>query len=353
MCSTRAPAAVIVLGYGAEEDLGECLSALLDQVEADDELILVDNGIADAARREPGWSTRIRLVRPTENLGFAGGTAYAASMTSRDVLVFVNSDAIVRPGGLDAIIAAATGPDPAFVGGCLRLADEPDLINSAGNPLHFTGVTWAGHCGDPAVNHSDRRQVAVATGGFCAISRRLWDAVGGFDPIFFAYHEDTDLSIRTRLAGHRVEYVPDAVADHYYDFGRSPLKMYLVERNRLMTVLTDFPTPLLMLALPAVVVLEPAFFALAVRQGWARQKVDGWRWLLRHRSELRERRARIQAATSVSDPTQTLMRHMTATIEPPMVEHPPGMHLVNRVLRGYWRGASRAVDRRRARVLDD
>lgn len=138
-------------------------------------------------------------------------------------------------------------------------------------------------------------------------------------------------------------YVPDAVADHYYEFGRTPLKMYLVERNRLITVLTAYPTPLLRATVPALLVLEPAFLLLAIRQGWVRQKVDGWSWIFRHRKELRERRRRVQRLTTVENPSSTLAAQMISRIEPPMVEHPPGMGLVNATLAGYWRAVGRML----------
>ena len=250
--------------------------------------------------------------------------------------MFVNSDAILRPGALGRLVEATREPDVGIAGGCLRLADQPDKVNSVGNPLHYSGITWAGSCGDDADLHRRPTDVAVATGGFFALRREVWDALGGFDPIYFAYHEDTDLSVRSWLSGRRVVYVPDAVADHHYEFGRSPLKMYLVERNRLITVLTDFPDALLRRVLPALLLVEPLLLVQAVLQGWSRQKVSSWAWLLRHRRVLRARRRRVQAA--VTEPS-ALDTHLVTRIEPPMVTAPPGMGLVNGALALYWRWA--------------
>jgi GT2 family glycosyltransferase len=164
--------------------------------------------------------------------------------------------------------------------------------------------------------------------------REVWDDLDGFDPMYFAYHEDTDLSVRSWLSGRRVVYVPDAVADHHYEFGRSPLKMYLLERNRLVTVLTDFPGGLLRRVLPALVVVEPLLLAQAVLQGWGRQKVASMTWLVRNAPRLRARRRRVQAAVTTPD---ALAPHLVSRIEPPMVAAPPGMGLVNAALALYWR----------------
>lgn len=327
-------ASVIVLGYGAEEFLEDALRAVVADLGPDDEVVLVDNGVERSAQRRATWPAVVRVVTPGTNTGFAGGCREGVAAATGEVLVFVNSDAIVRAGALSRLVAAVADPTVGVAGGCLRLADEPDKVNSVGNPLHYAGITWAGSCGEDAALHLVGGDVAVATGGFFAMRREVWDDLDGFDPMYFAYHEDTDLSVRSWLSGRRVVYVPDAVADHHYEFGRSPLKMYLLERNRLVTVLTDFPGGLLRRVLPALLVVEPLLLVQAVLQGWGRQKVSSMTWLVRNAPRLRARRRRVQAAVTTPD---ALAPHLVSRIEPPMVAAPPGMGLVNAALALYWR----------------
>ena len=324
----------IMLGYGTEKHLEDALVALVSAVGDRGEVVLVDNGVVDGPRRRPGWPEQVLVVEPGENTGFAGGCHVGVDASSGDTLVFVNSDAVVEPAAVRELVAALDDPGVGIASGCLLLADTPGAVNSVGNPLHFAGLNWAGSMGEPAEDHEVGTDVAVATGGLFALRRAHWDALGGFDPLYFAYHEDADLSVRTWLSGGRVVYVPTARAVHHYEFSRSPRKMYLVERNRLITVLTDFPDTLLHRVLPALLVLEPLLLGQAVLQGWSRQKVSSWVWLLRNRGELRERRRRVQAA--VTHPT-ALDTHLVARIEPPMVAAPPGMGLVNGALALYWR----------------
>lgn len=330
---------VVVLGYGEEPYLRDCLDALASQLDEEDELILVDNGILDPAHSEPPGPT-LRLGDGT-NLGFAGGCSYAASRATGDALVFVNSDAVVRDDAVAALVAGLDDPRTGMVGGCLRLAEDPGLVNSAGNPLQFTGITWAGGCGDPAEGHAKPGPVAVATGGLFAVRREVWDALGGFEPRYFAYHEDTDLSLRCWMAGWTVQYQPSAVAVHHYEFSRNPGKMYLVERNRLVTVWCDYPPRVLAAALPAVVLLEPALLLLALTQGWGRQKLRSWLWLVRNAGWLRRRRMLVQRGVRVDD--ARIADLMVARIDPPMVPGPPGMGLVNAALDVYWRLARRLI----------
>ncbi|MEW1955069.1 glycosyltransferase family 2 protein [Terrabacter sp. NPDC080008] len=332
---------VIVLGYGAEPLLEEALTAIAADCGPDDEVVLVDNGIEGRSARQDGWPAVVRVVGHGENTGFAGGCVRGADAATGEVLVFVNSDAILRPGALDALTQALADPSVGIACGCLRLADQPDLVNSVGNPLHFSGISWAGACGEPASEHDTPGDVAVATGGLLAMRREAWDALGGFDELFFAYNEDTDLSLRTWLRGWRVRFVPQAVADHHYEFGRSPLKMYLVERNRLITVLTTYPDRLLRSVLPAVLAMELLLLVQAVLQGWSKQKLRSWWWLARHTRLLRARRRRVQADITASD--EDIARLLVSKVEPPMMALPPGMGLVNRGLDAYWRRARRTL----------
>ena len=339
--STRT--SVVVLAYGDEPYLEECLEALARELGENDELLLVDNGITPGTSGNLALPARVQRLGDGHNLGFAGGCNFAARQARGDVLVFVNSDAIVRPGSLMALTSALADPSTGIASACLRLADEPDKINSAGNPLNYLGITWAGGCGEPASAHQQVREVAVGTGGFFALRREVWDALGGFNPQYFAYHEDTDLSLRCWMAGWTVRYIPDAVADHHYEFGRNPRKMYLLERNRLITVLTDYPRSLLLVVLPILLAMEPLFLVLATLQGWPREKLRSWGWVLTHVPQLRRRRSEVQQLLRVDD--SRLAGLMTSRIEPPMVAAPPGMGAVNAVLSAYWAVARRAITR--------
>ncbi|KGN40866.1 hypothetical protein N801_10795 [Knoellia aerolata DSM 18566] len=162
------------------------------------------------------------------------------------------------------------------------------------------------------------------------------------DESYFMYHEDTDLSLRCHLAGLDVVLVPTALATHDHDFSRNARKMFLLERNRFLTVLADFPTHLLLRTLPVLVLLEPMYLLVAARDGWAVEKVRTWMWLLRHPRIIRDRRRRVQA--QVRSPL-ALDDLLTPTVSQTQLEVPPAMALLNRVLALYW-----TLARPRARI---
>jgi GT2 family glycosyltransferase len=329
---------VIVLAYGGEPYLGDCIRALLAEIEAV-EIILVDNGAAQSVGRLPA-TNRLRIERPTKNLGFAGGCNLGASRATGEVLVFVNSDAIVRPGAVGRLAAALRDPGVALVSGGVRLADRPDQMNSVGNPVHFLGVVWAGGFGEPACDHREPCDIASASGAFFAIRRRDWEELQGFCAEYFAYHEDTELSLRAHQKGWRVVFVPDAVIDHHYEFSRNANKQYLLERNRWITVLTVFPKPVLALVLPAMVVFELPLAAVALRQGWFIEKARSWRWLVGNARWLWHRRRWVQSQSGLD--SAAFAGLLSSRIEPAMIDPPPGLGPLNRILSVYW-SVGRAV----------
>ncbi len=340
--SARPRISVVVLAYGEEPVLSECLAALLDgpaSPATDVEVVLVDNGAAAVADVRP--HPHLTLVRPPRNLGFSGGCEVGAAHAAGSVLVFLNSDAVPEPGAVGALAAAVDDPTVGLACGSVRLADRPDVINTVGNPVHFTGVVWVGGYGDPASAHAQRGDVASVTGAFMALRREVWDELGGFPTEYFAYHEDSELSLRAWQHGYRVVYEPGAVVRHHYVHDRSPLKHFLVQRNRLLTVLTVFPRPVLIAVLPAVVLYDAGQAVISARRGHLRGKLVVWASVAKRAGWITRRRAAIQS-TNRMDP-RAFADLLSVRMEPKMIERPPSARLLNRWFEAYWWLARRLV----------
>lgn len=334
MTQTRVSA--VVLAYGAEPFLEPCVRSLLASTGVDVEVVLVDNGCSDGTvdRLAGEQIDGLVVVRPGENLGYAEGCNEGARHATGQVLAFVNYDATVRPETLRRLADVASRPDVGIATGSIRLADEPALLNSAGNDIHFLGLSWSGRFRVPAALHAEEQEVTGASGAGMALTCARWEQLGGFDPTFFMYHDDAELSLRCLLAGLRIVYVPDAVVVHRYEFTRNPRKLYLIERNRLIMLLTSFEARTLLLILPPLLVVEASTLALAVREGWWRAKLRAWWWLATHARYLRDRRSRIQGQRRVSD--RAVVGRFVARIEPGNYELSPLVGVLNRGLELYW-----------------
>jgi len=329
----------IVLAWRAEPMLRRAVEALLSSVKVDVDVVLVDNGCTTddvgTLSRLPG----VRVVGEGENLGFSGGCNLGVAASTGDYVALVNGDAVVEPTTLARLVEELGEPGTGIAAGAVRLADTPELLNSRGNQVHVLGLSWIGGFRERETR-SAPSETAGAMGACLVTTRAHWDRLGGFDPYYFAYHEDADLSIRTWRVGLRVVNVPDAVALHRYEFSRNSFKFYLVERNRLMFVATLWGRRSLVLLGPPLLALELAMLALATRQGWLPDKVRGYRWLWRNRGHLRERRRMLRAERTVPD--RVWMRVLTDRLDTPLI-NPPGTAALNAAMSAYWRAVRRWV----------
>ncbi|HVD38807.1 MAG TPA: glycosyltransferase [Solirubrobacterales bacterium] len=332
----RPTLSVLVVSYENRDDLRRTLPALLPELGDDDELIVVDNkpgdGSAEAVRE---LAPRARLVTMERNTGFAGGANAGAEAASGELLVILNPDAAPQPGFGEAIRRPWVEKRGWSAWQALVADGEGKRINSAGNPLHFTGITWAGGHGLPLDQAPPAGKVAVASGACLAIPRAEWCRAGGFPAEFFMYHEDVDLSVRLRAAGGTVGIEPTAVVAHDYEFGANAQKWFWLERNRLAFLVRIYPGPLLALLAPALLATELALLPVAAAGGWGREKLRAdlafLRWLPRL---LRERRAvQRQRTISAGEFAAALTPDLDSELISPLVRTGP----VRLALRAYWR----------------
>jgi GT2 family glycosyltransferase len=324
----------VVLAYGEQPYLYDVVDRILASTGVSVHVVVVDNGCTspslDPLRERPG----VTLLEPGRNTGFTGGCNLGAAVTDSAYVTFINSDALVEPDALAALVEVAARPEVGIASASLRLAESPELLNSNGNPVHVLGLSWAGHLGEPAARFPEEMRIASATGAAFAVRREVWDALGGFTEEFFAYCEDADLSLRCWQQGWQVVYVPTAVVAHHYEFSRNPNKFYLLERNRLAMVLSLYERRTLLLLSPALVVFEVAMLAVAVVSGWLPAKLRGYRWLLAERRWLGAHRRAVQEVRRRRD--RELADLLTARFEQSVLPLPRGGGLLNALMSGYW-----------------
>jgi N-acetylglucosaminyl-diphospho-decaprenol L-rhamnosyltransferase len=184
------------------------------------------------------------------NLGFAGAAEIAVRDATTPFVVVLNQDARPEPGWLAALLTPLTGPDAYRIA-----AVTSKVIFTADGRLNNTGaiVGRDGYGRDRGFGQPDDGRFAEPEDVFAfsgtAAALRVVAArdVGSFDPSFFLYYEDTDLSWRLQLGGWRVRYAPDAVVRHVHaastDVSSKSFAFYN-ERNRLLMLAKCAPRSL-------------------------------------------------------------------------------------------------------------
>ncbi len=327
---------VLIVAWNSREELARTLPALLAELGEGDELIVVDNDSGDGTEEAVrSLAPTARLLHMGRNAGFAGGCNAGAAVAGGDLLVVLNPDAAPQPGFAEAIRRPWV-QERGWAAWQALVADRGGTrINSAGNPVHFTGIVWAGGHGRPIAAAPPAGEVTALSGACLAIPRRTWEALGGFPEPFFLYHEDVDLSLRLRLRGGRLGIEPAAVVDHEYEFGAREQKWRWLERNRWAFMIRVYPAGLLALIAPALLATELALVGVSIAGGWGRQKFvatfDVIRWLPRL---LRERRE-VQATRTVS--AARFASWLSADLDSPFIGATARSTPVRFALRAYWR----------------
>ncbi len=309
-------ASVIVVSYNSRGYLDGCLDSLITQLDPDDELIVVDNGSTDgSAEFVAAQYPQVRLLR-SENVGYAGGNNRGAEIARGDYLVFLNPDTIVMPGALSALVAPLrTNPRDALSTACIVFMDRPEVINTCGNTMHYTGLTYCRGAGRPVGDYAQPVEVDAVSGAAFAIRRQVFEELGGFDERFFMYVEDTDLSLRARLAGYRCLYVPAAVIKHDYRPAYSPNKAFYLERNRHLMLLKNLTRATYLRLLPGLALSEVVTWGYLLLKGaryWG-IKVRVYRWLWQHRGTMVAEAQRTQRRRQRND--REVVGQMTHRLE--------------------------------------
>jgi N-acetylglucosaminyl-diphospho-decaprenol L-rhamnosyltransferase len=332
----RPTLSVLIVSWNSREELARTLPALLPELGEEDELIVVDNDSADGTPEAvEGLAPRARLLRSGRNAGFAAACNEGAALAEGELLVILNPDAAPLPGFGEAIRRPWLERRGWAAWQALVAARGATEINSAGNPVHFTGIVWAGGHGRPIAAAPPAGEVTALSGACLAIPRQAWEEAGGFPAPFFLYHEDVDLSLRLRLAGGALGIEPSAVVDHHYEFGASEQKWRWLERNRWAFLIRVYPAGLLALLAPALIATELALVPASIAGGWGKQKLaatlDVIRWLPRL---LRERR-QIQARRTVS--AAEFAAWLTPDLDSPYIPAIARSTPIRLLLRAYWR----------------
>jgi len=236
----------------------------------DFEVVMVDNASKDVSlefvkNRFP----EVRIVPSETNLGFAGGNNLGLEHCRGEYVFLLNNDTRLEPRALENLAYAIFLHPQIHVFACFMLNfNNPELVDSAGDTLYTTGVTFSFR-GFPVSNFLEERFVTSACAGAAVYTRELLEQLKGFDEDFFLLLEDVDLSLRAQHRGESILFLPSVKVFHKGSATlggvQSPVSFYYVERNFLWLLLKNYPWPSLADTLPRYLVIKILRFFHAVR----------------------------------------------------------------------------------------
>ena len=207
--------AAVVVSHGHPRELEESLPALRPQV---DELVV----IANIPGSVPDGVDAVHNEAP---LGFGANVNRGVALTTAELVVSANPDAIPEPGAVDALRAfmeahprcGIAGPQMVFPDGTWQPSRRrfPTVSGTIvrRTPLRLV-LAQRHHFHLDEAPPAQPVEADWMLGGFLMLRRELLTALGGFDEGFRLYGEDIDLAYRAMRAGWERWYVPQAIVRH-------------------------------------------------------------------------------------------------------------------------------------------
>ena len=222
---------VIVVNWKTRELLRQCLDSVREvSASLKIETIVIDNASHDgSAESVHRLFPEVTLIENHENLGFSAANNQGLARARGRYVLLLNSDAVLKPGALEEVVASAeANPEAGMVGcrvqntdgslqiSCMRFPDFQGLLTSAlflprilpkWGFLGYEDLTWW--------DHRDEREVDVLKGCFILAKSAAIRQIGMLDENFWLYGEETDWCYRMKQAGWSVLFTPSAEIIHH------------------------------------------------------------------------------------------------------------------------------------------
>ena len=217
---------IIVASRKRPDWLDRCLTALLQLDHPAFEVIVVADGETLARLSDREMPIGVRLIRFDEpNLSKARNRGIAVA--SGQACAFIDDDAVPEPLWLrhheNALVATGAHASVGYVRGRNGISFQSQAAWIDGEAeTHVVALSGD----DPVVLQPPAGQALKLVGTNCVVRRDVLLDLGGFDPAFRFFLEDSDLSLRLAARGFNAAIVPLAEVHHGFaaSFRRSALR---------------------------------------------------------------------------------------------------------------------------------
>ena len=230
---------IIIVNYHSSEMVIDCIHSIREKTEKlSYEIIVVDNASGDGSldALSQAFGDEITLIAAPENLGFGKANNLGAARAVGKYLFLLNPDTILVNNAVKVLfdyleanpgVGVAGGnlyaPDMSPAPSFCRTFDDLDGERKRAGWRYLIGrkvrdkLSARSGKAQPIseFNHTDMSEkVAYIFGADMMLQKAVFDRVGGFDPDFFMYAEEEELTWRITQLGLDVMCVPQATIIH-------------------------------------------------------------------------------------------------------------------------------------------
>lgn len=213
---------VQILNWDGKHLLAECLPHLekaLRIAGGRHEILVVDNGSTDGSREFLQQQfPNVRVISLDRNYGFSIGNNLGMKHVRTDVVVLLNNDMLVDDQFLRPLLTPFSDPEVFAVTSQIFFADPLKRREETGKTRgRFEAGTF--YLWHDEIRPEDEAHTSLpvfwAGGGSCAVDRRKYDALGGFDSLYHPFYvEDADISYQAWKRGWKSLLAPASHVIH-------------------------------------------------------------------------------------------------------------------------------------------
>ena len=200
---------ILIINYNTKQMLADCLSSVYENTkEVEFEVIVVDNASTDGSEQYIcSLFPQVKWRNSGENIGFGRANNLGAKYATGEYLFLLNSDTLLLNNAIKAFYdyAESHADEQLGVLGCWLRDSEGKRNNSFGEfPTPCNEIKYLlGKLGmNKSVLYGENIDVDYITGADMFVRRDVFEELGGFDPHFFMYYEETDLQYRMAQKGY-------------------------------------------------------------------------------------------------------------------------------------------------------
>lgn len=222
---------VIIVSYHCRNYTSECLDSLALSLDQSFEVIIVNNDLQDFPMPSSSYRFKVKIINTRQNLGFGCGINLGATRAVGEYLFVLNPDTLTFPDTLKVLLDYFSSHPVVGIVAPLLLDESKNIYPLQGtaeltpiraifslsfinklfphNPIANT--YWLRHW-----SKHEPFEVGVVPGTAFLIRKHLFTALGGFDPNYFLYFEESDLCKRAANRGVTIMILPASKLIHYW-----------------------------------------------------------------------------------------------------------------------------------------
>ncbi len=198
---------IIIVNYNTKDLTLQCINSIYEKTQGISyEVILVDNASVDGSKEYFQSDNRIIYIYSEENLGFGRANNLGCTKTSGKYLFLLNSDTILLENSIKIFFDYMEKNDEiSACGGNIVNYDHKNISIGGNFPTLFNDFLQIGfykiirnyysiyYSISQTISDLKDNSIDYIVGADIFIRKEIFEELGGFDPSFFMYYEETDL----------------------------------------------------------------------------------------------------------------------------------------------------------------